>query len=306
MDCKSIAGAMCYNILMVEHEPARETIGRGDLFFLWHPAIDKLFSGYGLTIQPGKNEFLVGLLMVDRPRPADPQWLAEVEATFGECHLVPMTATGERGIVCQMQIEPESLPHLRRFPDEDAAVLRTALEPLLEDPPKPVFTLRWDEEARAWCSTFAPLAELPREIRQVFERTGYGCLAAEANVGVVPPRATVAHACAVPPELGHRPVTSAPLAPLHVATADRTRRRRWSFPAGRDKPAVYHRFLHRSSISKGSNCIMPHGRERGVTRERPERYSLTLLSGCTGGAGPHLDGRPCLGCGPRPLAVGIP
>jgi hypothetical protein len=96
-----------------------------------------------------------------------------------------MTATGERGIVCRMQIERNSLPHLHRFPDEDAAVLRTALEPLLEHPPKPVFTLRWDEEARAWCSTFAPLAELPGEMREVFERTGYGCLAVEANVGVV-------------------------------------------------------------------------------------------------------------------------
>ena len=84
---------------MREREPGKETIGRGDLFFLWHPVIDELFSGYGLTTQPGSNEFLVGLLMVDRPRPADPEWLKEVEATFGECHLVAMTATGERGIV---------------------------------------------------------------------------------------------------------------------------------------------------------------------------------------------------------------
>ena len=63
--------------------------------------------------------------------------------------------------------------------------MKAALEPLLDDPPKPVFTLRWDEEARAWCSQFAPLAELPEEIREVFERTGYGCLAAETNIGVV-------------------------------------------------------------------------------------------------------------------------
>jgi len=70
-------------------------------------------------------------------------------------------------------LEPDSLPHLHRFPDEDAAVLRTALEPLLEHPPKPVFTLRWDEEARAWCSTFAPLPELPGEIREVLERSGF-------------------------------------------------------------------------------------------------------------------------------------
>jgi len=173
---------------MVEREPAKETIGRGDLFFLWHPGTEMVFSGYGLALRSGSNELLTGLLMVDRPRPADPEWLADVEATFGECHLVPMTPAGERGIACQMQIEPDSLPHLRRFPGEKTTAIQTALESLLEHPPRPVFTLRWDAEARAWCSHFAPLAELPGEIREVFERTGYGCLAAEANVGVV-------HAC---------------------------------------------------------------------------------------------------------------
>ena len=133
---------------MREREPGKETIGKGELLFLWHPGTEQIFSGYGLTMQSGSNEFLAGLLMVDRPRPADPEWLAEVEATFGECHLVAMTAAGERGIACQMQIEPESLPHLRRFPGEKAAAIQTALEPLLEHPPKPAFTLRWDEEAR--------------------------------------------------------------------------------------------------------------------------------------------------------------
>jgi hypothetical protein len=176
--------ALWYNDPMREREPGKGTIGRGDLFFLWHPWIDKLFSGYGLTTQSGSNDFLVGLLMVDRPTPADPEWLKEVEVTFGECHSVAMTATGERGIACQMQIAPDSLPHLRRFPDADAAVLKTALEPLLEDSPKPVFTLRWGEGARAWCSRFAPLAELPGEIRKVLEKTGYGCLAAETNIDV--------------------------------------------------------------------------------------------------------------------------
>jgi len=168
-----------------EREPTRETIERGTLFFLWHPGTEQIFSGYGLAMRPGSNELLSGLLMVDRPRPADPQWLAEVEATFGECHLVPMTPAGGRGISCQMQIEPDSLPHLRRFPGEKTAAIQRALKPLLENPPKPAFTLRWDDKVRAWCSRFAPLAELPGQIREVFERTGYGCLAAEANVGVV-------------------------------------------------------------------------------------------------------------------------
>ncbi|MDH4187200.1 MAG: hypothetical protein OEV08_09390 [Nitrospira sp.] len=88
-------------------------------------------------MRPGSKEFLVGLLMVDRPKPADPEWLSEVEATFGEYHLVAMTATGERGIACQMQIEPENLPYLRRYPGEKAAAIKTALKPLLADPPNP-------------------------------------------------------------------------------------------------------------------------------------------------------------------------
>jgi len=92
-----------------------------------------------------------------------------------------MTPAGERGIACQMQIEPHSLPHLRRFPGGKTAAIQTALHPLLEHLPRPVLTLHWEEETRAWRSHFAPLAELPGEIRQVFERIGCGCLAAEAN-----------------------------------------------------------------------------------------------------------------------------
>jgi len=170
---------------MREREPRKETIGKGELFFLWHPGTEQIFSGYGLTVRRESKEFLVGLLMVDRPKPVDPEWLKEVEATFGEYHLVAMTAAGERGIACQMQIEPESLPYLRRFPGGKAAAIKTALEPLFEDPPNLAFTLRWDEEMRLWHSQFTPLAELPEEIREVFERTGYGCLTAETNIGVV-------------------------------------------------------------------------------------------------------------------------
>jgi hypothetical protein len=85
-----------------------------------------------------------------------------------------------------MQISPESLPHLRQLPGDMPAAIQKALEPLLEHPPHPVFILHWDEEARAWRSEFAPPAyQLPEEIRQVFERTGYGCLAAEADIGIV-------------------------------------------------------------------------------------------------------------------------
>jgi hypothetical protein len=170
---------------MKETGPRKETINRGDLRFLSHPGTDETFSGYGLTLRPGSKELLVGLLMVDRPTPADPEWLKEVEAAFGEYQLVPMTASGERGIVCQMQIEPESLPYLRPHPGLKATAIKAALNPLLEAPPHPVFTLRWDEAARAWRSQLATSTELPGEIKEVFKRFGHGCLATETNIGVV-------------------------------------------------------------------------------------------------------------------------
>ena len=173
---------------MKETQPRKETIGQGDLFFLWHPGTEETFSGYGLTLWPGSKELMAGLLMVDRPTPADPEWLKEVEATFGEYQLVPMTASGERGIVCQMQIAPESLPYLRPYPGLKATAMKMALNPLLDAPPHPIFTLRWDEEVRLWRSELATSAKLPAEIKEVFKRFGHGCLVTETNIGVV-------HAC---------------------------------------------------------------------------------------------------------------
>ena len=72
--------------------------------------------------------------MVDRPQPADPGWLSLVEDTYGEAQLVQMTASGERGIACQMRIDPESQTHLRQLPLEEAAAIKEALEPMLESP----------------------------------------------------------------------------------------------------------------------------------------------------------------------------
>ena len=80
---------------MKEREPRKEIIRKGELFLLWHPGTVDVFSGCGLTMWPGSQEFLVGLLMVDRPRTANPEWLERVEATYGECHLVEMTKAGE-------------------------------------------------------------------------------------------------------------------------------------------------------------------------------------------------------------------
>jgi len=38
-----------------------------DLLFLWHPGTENIFSGYGIEVRPAH---LVGLLMIDRPKPA--------------------------------------------------------------------------------------------------------------------------------------------------------------------------------------------------------------------------------------------
>ena len=84
-----------------------------------------------------------------------------------------------------MYVEPDSLPHLRRFSPAFGHPLQEALQPLLEAPPAPTLALRWDEEHRVWLSEMVFLNRLPGEIREVFERTGYGCLAAESSRGIV-------------------------------------------------------------------------------------------------------------------------
>jgi hypothetical protein len=56
---------------------------------------------------------------------------------FGNLGMV-MTATSEQGIAYQMQIEAESRRYLHQFPGAQAATIQTALEPLLESPPRPV------------------------------------------------------------------------------------------------------------------------------------------------------------------------
>ena len=170
---------------MGEREPRKEHINKGELFYLSHPESEDVFSGYGLAVDEDRMDRLAGLLMVDRPHPADPKWLQAINDTYGECRLVPMTASGDRGLACQMRIEENSLRHLRRFPSNRTSTIQKALEPLLEEPPAPKVRLRWEEDTGLWLSEFAGLNELPLEIRDVFEKTGYGCLAAETNIGIV-------------------------------------------------------------------------------------------------------------------------
>ena len=144
-----------------------------------------MFFRQWLSIRSGKKNHLVGLLMIDGPPPADHEWLQAVNGTYGECHLVPKTEAGERGLVCQMQIDSDSLPHLWQFPTDMSDDIKTALDPLLEESLAPFLKLDWDEETHLWHSEFATPNELIPEIREAFENLGYGSLAVETNVGIV-------------------------------------------------------------------------------------------------------------------------
>lgn len=169
---------------MKEREPNKESIGKGELLYLWHPGTPSTFTGYGLTVQEGKKGKLTGLIMVDRPSKADPEWLDEIERTYGEYQLAPMTAGGDRGIVCQLSVEPESQQYLRRGPSEKSREIKESLKSLIEEPPSPVFNMWWDEDVHLWRSLMTAHMELSPELRTVFERTGYGSLAVETTRAV--------------------------------------------------------------------------------------------------------------------------
>lgn len=171
---------------MVEREPAAESLQRGELLSLWHPSNPDLFSGYGLTLEAGVSDRLLGLLMVDRPRRADPAWLAEVAAAYGSCPLYPMTATGERGLLCEMHIVADSVPFLRRMPPALATPLRQSLLPLLETRPElPQLWLWWEREAGLWLSALSDPAALPPLLHELFARSGPGCLAVQTETDIV-------------------------------------------------------------------------------------------------------------------------
>ena len=119
------------------------------LYFLWHPETHETFAGYGLPVGQGH---LVGVIMVDRPTPVDPFWLATIEAAFGDYQLVAMTQGGEQGIVCQMHIVEESTPYLKALDHPLAGAIRDALLPLLASPPAVTLSLSWDQARRCWVS----------------------------------------------------------------------------------------------------------------------------------------------------------
>jgi hypothetical protein len=118
--------------------------------YLWHPGTTDQFSGYGLFIAPGR---LVGLIMVDRPTVADPTWLAEIERTFGRYQLAAMTQTGERGMVCQMEVAADSHPYLRCLSQPLNRAIRDALRPLRRHPPTVTLAVQWHAERQCWVSS---------------------------------------------------------------------------------------------------------------------------------------------------------
>jgi len=126
---------------------------RGDLLFLLHDG-EVQFSGYGLVVEGGCPHHLVGLLMVDRPKPASAAWLQQIEARFGPVELHSMTRTGERGLVCHLWIEEASLVHVRPVPGGFTHVLQQVLSVLLMHPPAPQLDVAWDATTRLWVSSF--------------------------------------------------------------------------------------------------------------------------------------------------------
>jgi len=120
------------------------------LVFLWHPGTRDMFSGYGLLVAPRR---LIGLLIVDCPRPADPAWLADIERMFGSYQLTAMTQTGERGIVCQMHVAEDSRQYLRRLVHPLSRQIREALRPLRRQLPAVTLEVRWQADRQSWVST---------------------------------------------------------------------------------------------------------------------------------------------------------
>jgi hypothetical protein len=135
------------------------------ILFLWHPGTADIFSGYGLVLAPAH---LVGLLMVDRPEPVYPDWLATLERTFGSYQLTAMTQGGEQGLVCQMRIADDSMQYLRVLPHPHLGELRDALAPLLDDLPAVTLHLAWSAHQACWVSqivhTALPLFALGRVV----------------------------------------------------------------------------------------------------------------------------------------------
>lgn len=139
------------------------TLPEPELRYLLHPGTRDTFSGYGLAFAPAH---LVGVLMIDRPEPADPAWLAALRETFGGYELTTMTQSGERGLICQMHIAAESVSYLKALDSPLTEAIRTALLPFLDQLPLVTLSLTWYPWRRFWVSNIirprAPLFPLGR------------------------------------------------------------------------------------------------------------------------------------------------
>jgi hypothetical protein len=62
-----------------ERERGKKLVGRVELFFLSHPGREEIFSGFGLTVEEGSKENPIGILMVNRPRSVDQEWLNRIK-----------------------------------------------------------------------------------------------------------------------------------------------------------------------------------------------------------------------------------
>jgi hypothetical protein len=80
--------------------------------------------------------------------------LAEIEHRYGDYELLPMTATGERGLLTQIRVAADSLTHLERYDHSIATQLNQVLQPLLASLPAPILKVDWDPEKKLWRSDF--------------------------------------------------------------------------------------------------------------------------------------------------------
>ena len=121
------------------------------VYYLWHPNTEDVFSGYGLGID---KDYIVGFLMVDRPRKAPAGYLNDIKKTFGEYELHPITTDGCRGILCQMSIEEESRKYIKNFQYPINETVLERFEPLLKYKPKPHFLMQYSHKQDLWVSEF--------------------------------------------------------------------------------------------------------------------------------------------------------
>jgi len=122
--------------------------------------------------------------MVDRRTVVDPIWLEEIERTFGSYQLTAMPPTGERGMVCQMEVAENSRPYLRRLVHPLNGAIRDALRPLRCHPPTVTLAVRWHAEHRGWVPSITKPFQATFPLGHVVVTPG--ALQALAQAGLLP------------------------------------------------------------------------------------------------------------------------